>query len=53
MGLEKLLRELRLMAAQPGYRFVLAWGVVLMQVVLRYVAVPIGALLIANRFGFF
>jgi hypothetical protein len=53
MELEKLLRELRLMAAQPGYRFVLVWGVVLIQIVLRYLAIPIGALIVSHRLGLF
>lgn len=53
MELEKLLRELRLMAVQPGYRFVLAWGVVLMQVVLRHLAIPLGALFVSHHFGLF
>jgi hypothetical protein len=53
MELEKLLKELRLMAAQPGYRFVLVWGLVLAQVVFRYLAIPVGVLFVSHRLGIF
>lgn len=33
----KLLKELRLMSAQPGYRFMLIWVLVAMQLGLYYV----------------
>lgn len=51
MELRKLLRELSLMAAQPVCRFVLAWGVVLAQIVLWYLTLPVGAFLVSHRFG--
>ena len=53
MELRKLLRELSLMAAQPVCRFVLAWGVVLAQIVLWYLTLPVGAFLVSHRFGLF
>lgn len=38
----RLLKELRLMHQQPGYRFVLAWLLVVMRLGLVFVALPVG-----------
>lgn len=53
MDFAKLLRELRLMDKQPGYRFVLLWSAVMLQVGLRYLAAPIYFLLLLWMSGGF
>ena len=53
MDFSKLLRELRLMAKQPGYRFVLVWLLVLFRLLLCYVALPAAGAASLHRFGLF
>ena len=42
LDFSRLLKELRLMHHQPGYRFVLAWFLVVMRLGLVFVALPVG-----------
>lgn len=46
MDFSRLLKELRLMHQQPGYRFVLAWFLVVMRLGLVFVALPVGSSLV-------
>jgi hypothetical protein len=49
----KPIKELRLMGAQPAYRFILVWLLIVMRVVLPYLVLPIGgALALQNFFEF-
>lgn len=43
LDFSRLLKELRLMHQQPGYRFVLAWLLVVMRLGLLFVALPVGS----------
>jgi hypothetical protein len=43
LDFSRLLKELRLMHQQPGYRFVLAWLLVVMRLGLVFVALPVGS----------
>lgn len=50
LDFSKTLRELRLMGQQPGYRFVLVWLLVVMQLgLLLYVALSIGGAAVLDR----
>ena len=49
LDFSKPLKELRLMAQQPGYRFVLVWLLIVMRLGLVYVALPIGGVTVLNR----
>ena len=42
LDFSKPLKELRLMSAQPAYRFVLVWLLIVMRLALLYLALPIG-----------
>ena len=53
MDFSKLLKELRLMANQPGYRFVLVWVLVLCRLALCYIALPVAGLASLHRLGLF
>lgn len=46
LDFSRLLKELRLMHQQPGYRFVLAWLLVVMRLGLVFVALPLGSSLV-------
>jgi len=46
LDFSRLLKELRLMHQQPGYRFVLAWLLVVMRLGLLFVALPVGSSLV-------
>ena len=43
LDFSRLLKELRLMHHQPGYRVVLAWLLVMMRLALVFVALPVGS----------
>lgn len=43
LDFSRLLKELRLMHQQPGYRFVLAWLLIVMRLGLVFVALPVGS----------
>ncbi len=43
LDFSQLLRELRLMHQQPGYRFVLAWLLIVMRLALVFIALPVGS----------
>ncbi len=43
LDFSRLLKELRLMHRQPGYRFVLTWLLVVMRLGLVFVALPVGS----------
>lgn len=43
LDFSRSLKELRLMHRQPGYRFVLAWLLVVMRLSLVFVALPVGS----------
>ena len=45
----KLLRELRLMETQPGYRFVLVWTLIALRLGLLYLVLPAGGFLVLRR----
>lgn len=49
LDFSKPLKELRLMASQPGYRFVLVWLLIVMRLGLVYVALPVGGVVIVQR----
>ena len=50
LDFSKPLKELRLMAHQPGYRFVLVWLLVAMRLGLMYVALPISGVAAVHQF---
>jgi len=43
LDFSRSLRELRLMHRQPGYRFLLAWLLIVMRLSLVFVALPVGS----------
>jgi hypothetical protein len=43
LDFSRLLKELRLMQHQPGYRFVLAWLLIVMRLGLVFVGLPVGS----------
>lgn len=49
LDFSKPLKELRLMASQPGYRFVLVWLLIVMRLGLVYVALPVGGVVMVQR----
>lgn len=53
LDFSKPLKELRLMGAQPGYRFVLVWLLIVMRLGLLYVALPVGGVVAVHKFGEF
>ena len=50
LDFSKPIRELRLMSAQPGYRFVLVWLLIVVRLCLIYFALPVGGALVIHRF---
>jgi hypothetical protein len=53
LDFSKPLKELRLMASQPGYRFVLMWLLIVMRLGLVYVALPVGGVVMVQRIADF
>lgn len=49
LDFSRSLKELRLMHQQPGYRFVLAWLLVVMRLSLVFVALPVGSGMVLFR----
>jgi hypothetical protein len=49
LDFSKPLKELRLMGAQPGYRFVLVWLLIVMRLGLLYVALPVGGVVAVHK----
>ncbi len=52
-NLSKPLRELRLMARQPGYRFFLAWFLILFRIGLFYLALSLGGTSVLQKISDF
>ncbi len=50
LDFSKPLKELRLMASQPAYRFLLVWLLIVMRLGLLYLALPIGSFVLLRRF---
>ena len=49
LDFSKPLKELRLMAPQPGYRFVLVWLLIVMRLGLIYVVLPVSGVVVLHR----